>query len=75
VRTIISSAGKIVNKTRSSLEANTEKNMLLCWRSRLSVKIWVRKRLCYLQLLTESWVKYHNLINTLMKQIVIEINY
>jgi len=42
---LFSSAGYIVNKTRSSLEANTV-NMLMCFLS--SVDIWTRKCFYYL---------------------------
>jgi len=40
---LFSSAGNIVNKTCSSLERNTIVNMLVCFRSWLSIDIWKRK--------------------------------
>jgi len=43
---LFNSAGNIVNKMLSSLEANTV-NILMCLPSWLSVDISVRKRLCY----------------------------
>jgi len=49
---LFSSAGNIVNKMRSSLDANTV-NMPVCLSSWLSVNIWVKKRLWYFLLLTE----------------------
>jgi len=43
---LCSSAGYIVNKTRSSLEQNSLLiTMVVCWRSWLSDDIWTRKRL------------------------------
>jgi len=48
---LFSSAGYIVNKTRSSFDATTV-NMLVCLRRWLSDNIWVRKRVCYSLLLT-----------------------
>ena len=57
---LFSSTGNIVNKKRSSLEANTV-NMLVNMRNAytlLFVVILVRKGVCYLLLLTEFWSIY-----------------